>query len=66
MVANRLKLNAEKTKLLRVGRGSVLRLRPSVKSAQKLSLSKCHDRVLEVTFSSDLSVDNHVASVCSS
>jgi len=73
MAANRLRLNAEKTDYCGLGRGSVPKLsladwlqRPSVQCSTETVSASDDVRVIGVTFSSDLSLDKHVTSVCSS
>jgi len=67
MTANRLKLNAEKTELLWAGSrhsAAVLDINgPSLKLGQDTVAPSNHVRVLGVTFSSDLSLDDHVTHV---
>ena len=67
MAANHLKLNAEKTELLWAGsRYSAAVLGnngPSLKLGQDTVAPSNHVRVLGVTFSSDLSLDDRVARV---
>jgi len=71
MAANRLKLNAEKTELLWAGSrySAEAQLGSSGLSVQfgtEVISASQHVRVLGVTISSDLSLDKHVANVCSS
>jgi len=65
MATNRLKLNAEKTELLWAGsRYSAAALGnngPSLKLGQDTVAPSNHVHVLDITFSSDLSLDDHVA-----
>jgi len=67
MAANRLKLNAEKTELHLAGSiysAAVLgKNGPSLKLGQVTVAPSNHVRVLGVTFSSDLSLDDHIAHV---
>jgi len=71
MAANRLQLNAEKTKLLWGGSrySAEAQLGSSGLSLQfgtKVIFASDHVRAVRVTISSDLSLDKHVANVCSS
>ena len=71
MAANRLKLNAEKTELLWAGLRYIAEAQLgssglSVQFGTEVISASDHIRVLGVTISSDLSVDKHVANVCSS
>jgi len=74
MAANRLKLIAEKTELLWAGSrfcaeaqlGRRMEGITSVEFGTETVSASDHVRVLGVTFSSDLSLVKHVASVCSS
>ena len=67
MAANRLKLNAEKTELLwagsRVSAAVLGNNGPSLKLGQDTVAPSNYVRVLGVTFSSDLSLDDHVTRV---
>jgi len=71
MAANRLRLNAEKTKLLwaRSRYSAEAQLGssgPSMQFGTEVISASDHVRVLGVTVLSDLSLDKHVANVCSS
>jgi len=71
MAANRLKFNTENTELLLAGcrYSSEAQLGSSGLSVQfggEYTFSSDHVRVLGVTVSSNLSLDKHVATVCSS
>jgi len=67
MSANRLKLNTEKTELLcacSTYPAAVLGSNgPSLRLCDETVMPSDHVRVLDVTFSSDLSLDKHVSSV---
>ena len=71
MAANRLRLNAEKTKLLWGGSRYSAEAQlgssgPSMQFGTEVISASDHVRVLGVTVLSDLSLDKHVANVCSS
>ena len=67
--ANRLKLNADKTELLWAGSQYVLASlgdnRPALQLAADTVVASDHVRLLGVTISSDLSLQKHVSTVCS-
>ena len=64
MVANRLKLNADKTELLwagsKYGSASLVGSGPPLQLGDKTITASDHMRLLGVTISSDLSTDKHV------